>query len=122
MRIVFSGFPQPFLSCSLLALTAVLSGCAPAPPTQPVVPAVYVTPVRNDTGVVQRRLSGSVRPRVEAELSVRTGGKGTARLVELGQSVRAGQPLARLDPGDVQLALQAATEQQRAAEVDAVEV
>ena len=79
MRIVFSGFPQPFLSCSLLALTAALSGCAPAPPTQPVVPAVYVTPVRNDTGVVQRRLSGSVRPRVEAELSFRTGGKVTAR-------------------------------------------
>lgn len=121
MRIVFSGFPQPFFLCSLLALAAALSGCAPAPPTLPVVPAVYVTPVRNDTGVVQRRLSGSVRPRVEAELSFRTGGKVTARLVELGQSVRAGQPLARLDPVDVQLALRAATEQQRAAEVDAVQ-
>lgn len=113
--------PAPSHPLALLLLATALSACTPAPPTPPVVPAVYVTPVRNDTGVVQRRLSGSVRPRVETDLGFRTGGKVTARLVELGQRVRAGQPLAQLDPADLQLALQAAAEQQRAAEVDAVQ-
>lgn len=102
-------------------LTACLSACAPQGVAAPEAPAVYVSAVRHDTATTQRLLFASVRPRVEAELSFRTGGKVTARLVELGQPVRAGQALARLDPADVQLALQAATEQQRAAEVDAVQ-
>jgi RND family efflux transporter MFP subunit len=86
-----------------------------------VVHSVYVSPVRNDSGATQRVLFGSVRPRVEAELSFRTAGEVTQRLVELGQSVRAGQALARIDPADYQLAVQAAAEQQRAAEVEAVQ-
>jgi RND family efflux transporter MFP subunit len=85
------------------------------------VQSVYVSPVRNDSGALQRVLFGSLRPRVEADLSFRTAGKVTERLVELGQSVKAGQALARIDPADYQLAVQAATEQQRAAEVDAVQ-
>jgi RND family efflux transporter MFP subunit len=121
MPFVRPHLPQPSLSWPLLALAVVLPACAPAPPTPPVRPAVYVSPVVNDTGAVQRRLSGSVSPRVEAELGFRTGGKVIARLVDPGQSVRAGQPMARLDPGDVQLALQAAIELQRAAQVDATQ-
>lgn len=106
---------------ALPALAALAAACAPKPAAPPVVPSVFVSPVRNDGGVAQRVLFGSVRPRVEAELSFRTGGKVTARLVELGQSVRSGQALARIDPADYQLAMQAAAEQQRAAEVDAVQ-
>ena len=106
---------------ALLTGAALLAACSPPPAPAPVVPSVFVSPVRNDNGATQRVLSGSVRPRVEAELSFRTGGKVTARLVELGQAVRAGQALARLDPADYQLAVQAADEQQRAAEVDAVQ-
>jgi RND family efflux transporter MFP subunit len=109
------------LPTALLALAALLAGCAPEPAAPPIVPSVFVSPVRNDSGTAQRVLFGSVRPRVEAELGFRVGGKVTARLVELGQAVRAGQALARIDPADYQLALQAATEQQRAAEVDAVQ-
>lgn len=105
----------------VLAIAAMLGACSPKPAAPPVVPSVFVSPVRNDSGAAQRVLFGSVRPRVEAELSFRTGGKVTARLVELGQSVRAGQALARIDPADYELALQAAAEQQRAAEVDAVQ-
>ena len=114
----------PTLQATRLALltgAALLAACSPPPAPAPVVPSVFVSPVRNDNGATQRVLSGSVRPRVEAELSFRTGGKVTARLVELGQAVRAGQALARLDPADYQLAVQAADEQQRAAEVDAVQ-
>ena len=106
---------------AVLVLAALLAACTPKPAAPPVVPSVFVSPVRNDNGAVQRVLFGSVRPRVEADLSFRTGGKVTARLVELGQSVRAGQALARIDPADYELAVQAAMQQQRAAEVDAVQ-
>lgn len=106
---------------ALAALTILLAACSPKPAAPPLVPSVFVSPVRNDSGATQRVLFGSVRPRVEADLSFRTGGKVTARLVELGQNVRAGQPLARIDPADYQLAVQAAAEQQRAAEVDAAQ-
>ena len=109
------------LRTMLLSLAAMLAACSPKPAAPPLVPAVFVTPVRNDNGAAQRVLAGSVRPRVEADLSFRTGGKVTARGVELGQTVRVGQALARIDPADYQLAVQAADEQQRAAEVDAVQ-
>lgn len=109
----------PLLATPVLA--ALLAACAPPPAAPPVVPAVFVSPVRNDPGATQRVLFGSVRPRVEADVSFRTGGKVTARLVELGQTVRAGQALGRIDPIDHQLAVQAAADQQRAAEVDAVQ-
>ena len=109
------------LACASLGLALALTACAPKAAPAPVVQSVYVTPVRNDNGTAQRVLFGSVRPRVEADLSFRTGGKLTERLVELGQSVRTGQVLARIDPADYQLAAQAAAEQQRAAEVDAVQ-
>jgi RND family efflux transporter MFP subunit len=108
------------LRLASLTLVGLLAGCSPKADVAPVVPSVFVSPVRNDTGVMSRVLFGQVRPRVEAELSFRTGGKITERGIELGQTVRAGQVLARIDPADYQLAVQAAEEQQRAAEVEAV--
>lgn len=104
-----------------LAALGIVAACAPRQAPLPPLPAVYVTAVRNDSGAFERVLFGSLRPRVESELAFRTGGKVTARLVELGQSVRPGQALARIDPVDYQLAVQAAADQQRAAEVDAVQ-
>jgi RND family efflux transporter MFP subunit len=104
-----------------LALAALLTACAPKAEAPPDAPAVFVSSVRYDTAATQRVLYASVHPRVEAELSFRAGGKVTARLVDLGQSVRAGQALARLDAADYQLALAAAVEQQRAAEVEALQ-
>lgn len=109
------------MTSAAIGLAHALTACAPKTAAPPVVPSVYVSTVRNDNGALLRVLFGSVRPRVEADLSFRTGGKVTERLVELGQTVRAGQALARIDPIDYQLAVQAATEQQRAAEVDAVQ-
>ncbi|MBF0098274.1 MAG: efflux RND transporter periplasmic adaptor subunit [Magnetococcales bacterium] len=67
----------------------------------------------------KRTLIGTVRARYESELAFRTGGKIVARLVEVGDLVQAGQVLARLDPADHALALQAAEDQLRAAQVDA---
>ncbi|MDP1652257.1 MAG: efflux RND transporter periplasmic adaptor subunit [Rhodocyclaceae bacterium] len=50
-----------------------------------------------------QRYSGEVRARYESQLAFRVGGKIVARLVDAGARVKAGQPLARLDPADAQL-------------------
>lgn len=108
-------------ACAVLAALTVLAGCTPPPAPPPVVPAVFVTPVRNDAGAMERVLSGTVRPRVEAELSFRAGGKVMQRRVDPGQTVRAGEVLAQVDAADYALAVQAAADQVRAAEVDALQ-
>jgi RND family efflux transporter MFP subunit len=102
----------------LICATA-LGACAPPAEPPPVRTAVYVSVVHNTSGPVERVLSGSLRPRIEADLSFRVGGTLTQRAVELGQAVRAGQVLARIDAADVALALEAAIAQQQAAAVDA---
>jgi RND family efflux transporter MFP subunit len=51
----------------------------------------------------ERRYSGEVRARHESVLGFRVGGKLTERLVDAGARVKAGQPLARLDPADARL-------------------
>lgn len=51
----------------------------------------------------ENRYSGEVRARYESQLAFRVGGKIVARLVDAGAHVKAGQPLARLDPADLQL-------------------
>lgn len=113
---------RPALGLSLCASGLWLpAACAPPPAPPPIVPSVFVSTVRNDSGSTERVLSGSLRPRVESDLSFRAGGKVLARTVELGQAVRAGQVLGRIDAADYQLAVQAAIEQQRAAEVDATQ-
>lgn len=48
--------------------------------------------------------SGEVRARIEALLGFRVGGKLVERRVDVGAQVKAGQPLARLDAADQQLA------------------
>lgn len=52
--------------------------------------------------------SGVVVPRTDVQAAFRTGGRIAARLVEVGDRVVKGQPLARLDPADLDLALKAA--------------
>ena len=55
--------------------------------------------------------AGDVRPRHETRLAFRVPGKITERLVEVGTSVRAGQPVARLDAADLGLAEKSAAAQ-----------
>ncbi len=51
----------------------------------------------------EQRYSGEIRARVETQLGFRVSGKLVERLVDAGARVKAGQPLARLDPADAQL-------------------
>jgi membrane fusion protein, multidrug efflux system len=99
-------------------LSTQLAGCAdkPAPAATPV--PVFVTPVVLDSGKAQRSFTGTIRPRVEADLAFRAPGKVIARQVDLGAAVRAGQVLARLDEADYRLGLEAADADQARADVE----
>src|SRR5262245_34213657 len=51
-----------------------------------------------------RAFTGIVSARVQSNLGFRVGGKVTERLVDVGQTVRTGDPLMRIDPTDLELA------------------
>ena len=111
--------PTAIRSATLaLGLAAALAGCrqeeAPPPITRTVL-VQTVTEAPNQGSA----LTGEIRARHEADLSFRVGGRLIARHVDVGSTVRAGQPLARLDPADLQLAADAARAQLAAAESDA---
>ncbi|MEN3810835.1 efflux RND transporter periplasmic adaptor subunit [Chromobacterium piscinae] len=62
--------------------------------------------------------AGEIRARHETQLAFRVAGKVVAKLVNSGERVKKGQPLARLDPSDYQLDLAAKQAQLAAAESD----
>jgi RND family efflux transporter MFP subunit len=58
-------------------------------------------------GAPERAFTGSVAARVQSNLGFRVGGKVIERLVDVGQQVRARQPLMRIDAADYQHAIAA---------------
>jgi RND family efflux transporter MFP subunit len=104
-----------------LLLLLPLTACQAEPPApaaeapRPVQVAEIVL-ARAETGLAW---TGTVRARHEVDLGFRAGGRIAERLVELGERVEAGQPLARLDPADLALALRAAEADLAAAEAEA---
>ena len=81
----------------VVACAALLGACdrpsAKAPETRPVrTVTIDPKPIEDD-----RQAVGEVRARYESDLGFRVGGKVTARLVDIGVSVKKGAVLARLD-------------------------
>ena len=109
-------FPYPITpALAAICLTLVLSACGKHETAPPAVTKVLVQKVAtSDAGITV--YTGEIRARHEVDLAFRVGGKIAARLVDSGMSVKAGQPLARLDPADLQLSRQAAAAQVAAAE------
>lgn len=93
-----------FLLLSMLAL----AGCSrPEPPAQPV-RSVRTELAVQTSATSSHAFAAEIRARLETRLGFRVGGKVTARHVEPGQAVKAGQLLAELDPQDLRLAADAA--------------
>src|SRR6516164_3281365 len=69
----------------------------------------------------ERTFTGLIAARVQSNLGFRVPGKVVERLVDVGQNVRAGQPLMRLDPKDLALALAAKENAVAAARAAAVQ-
>ncbi len=73
-------------------------------PTKPIeLRTVVAQAVTFEPRTADRTFVGVVRPRIESDLGFRVGGKVAERLVQLGDRVKAGQVLARLDVTDFQL-------------------
>lgn len=104
------------LSCGLvLLLTACDKPAAEAPQPRP----VRVATVILEPSAPAVRYAAVIRPRIEADLGFRIPGKMIERLVEVGQRVAPGQPLARLDPKDLDLQVKATEAQLASAQADA---
>ena len=93
--------PNPLLA---LAMLLVLAGCeastAPVAKSERPVQVQRVT-LANESSA--REFVGVVRARYEIDLGFRVAGKIVSRLVNVGDRVRAGDVVARLDPRDIQL-------------------
>jgi RND family efflux transporter MFP subunit len=111
----FFGVRQLWRPGILFAATLVLAACSRPAPVEEPVRAVKVMTVRLGGLQATQEFSGEVRPRIESRLGFRVAGKLVSREVELGQRVKAGQVLARLDPQDYRLAADAAQAQLGAA-------
>lgn len=107
--------PAPWFAVSVLAAAAMLSACSKKDTAPEPVRAVKLLTVGQSQLESVQEYSGDVRARVESRLGFRVGGKIIKREVELGQHVRAGQVLARLDARDYALSADAARAQLAAA-------
>lgn len=100
-------------------LQLLLTGCAkPAPQAHEVHP-VLVSTVHLQKNRSARTYTASIRARYETDVGFRTAGKVVGRLVDIGDYVKAGQPLARLDTSDYNLAVTAARDSLKADTVEA---
>ncbi|HEY4138532.1 MAG TPA: efflux RND transporter periplasmic adaptor subunit, partial [Casimicrobiaceae bacterium] len=92
----------------LLTIAAVLlASCAKPEPVPEAVRPVLLMQVKLGGSVGTSVFAGEVKPRHEIDLGFRIGGKVIGRSVDVGARVTRGQALARLDPADVALQVDA---------------
>jgi RND family efflux transporter MFP subunit len=106
VRAVLSSYSRLLTGALLAAVAIALGGCndtvaQKAEPPRP----VLVTAAHYEAETPARSFVGTIRPRIETDMGFRVPGKVAKRLVEVGQTVDVGQPLATLD--EVDLTLQA---------------
>jgi RND family efflux transporter MFP subunit len=116
VRSILSSYSK-LLAGALLALMAVaLAGCndSVAQKAEPPRPVLVVT-AHYEAETPERSFVGTIKPRIESDLGFRVAGKVAKRLVEVGQTVEVGQPLATLDEVDLKLQAEQAEAEQTAA-------
>ncbi len=93
--------PRSTMLVSLLVL--LLAACSKAPPLPEPLRAVKTLVIAPASAGGTYEYAGEIRARVESKLGFRVGGKMIERPVNVGDAVKAGQLLARLDPRDLRL-------------------
>jgi RND family efflux transporter MFP subunit len=115
-RSIFASYYKLLTGAALAFAVVVLAGCnekaaeAPAPGRP-----VLVATVHYSAETPERSFVGTIRPRIETDMGFRVPGKVARRLVEVGQTVDVGQPLATLDEVDLKLQAEQAEAEFRAA-------
>jgi RND family efflux transporter MFP subunit len=104
VRSIFSSYSKILVGVSLAFLAIALTGCnekvaEKAVPSHP----VLVATVHYEAESPERSFVGTIKPRIETDMGFRVPGKVAKRLVEVGQTVDLGQPLATLDEVDLKL-------------------
>src|SRR5579871_4325798 len=114
-RSILSSYSRLLAGVSLAFLAVALAGCndkaAEIAPLRP----VLVATAHYEAETPERSFVGTIRPRIEADMGFRVAGKVAKRLVEVGQTVDAGQPLATLDEVDLKLQAEQAVAENTAA-------
>ncbi len=106
------------LPALLVCLSALQAGCS-RPEVQPeVVRVVRTVTVAPQAVGGSQEFAAEIRARSEVRLGFRVGGKMLSRSAEVGQRVKAGDVLARLDPDDLRLSQEAARAAVQAAQVN----
>lgn len=104
------------LFLALVAPLTLLSACHKPADIAPAARPVVAVAVQPDGAPVMASLPGEVQSRYSTPLSFRIGGKIVERRVRLGDTVKAGQTVAQLDPADVQKNAASAAAQLEAAQ------
>ena len=115
-RSIFSSYYRLLTGAALALAVFTLTGCKKraaetAAPGRP----VLVATVHYEAETPERSFVGTIRPRIETDMGFRVPGKVAKRLVEVGQTVDVGQPLATLDEVDLKLQAEQAEAEYRAA-------
>jgi RND family efflux transporter MFP subunit len=116
VRSILSSYSRLLAGASLALVAIALAGCndtvaQKAVPSRP----VLVATVHYEAESPERSFVGTVKPRIETDMGFRVPGKVAKRLVEVGQTVDLGQPLATLDEVDLKLQAEQAEAELRAA-------
>src|SRR5579864_2738614 len=116
VRPIFANYYRLVAGISLALLAIALAGCdrtvaQKATPSRP----VLVATVHYEAESPERSFVGTIKPRIETDMGFRVPGKVAKRLVEVGQTVDVGQPLATLDEVDLKLQAEQAEAEPRAA-------
>jgi RND family efflux transporter MFP subunit len=103
-RSIFSSYYRLLTGASLAFAVFALAGCnekaaETAAPGRP----VLIATVHYQAETPERSFVGTIKPRIETDMGFRVPGKVAKRLVEVGQTVDVGQPLATLDEVDLKL-------------------
>src|SRR6059058_3099646 len=116
VRSVFSSYYRLLTGASLAFAVFALAGCNELA-AEKVVPGrpVLVATVHYESESPERSFVGTIKPRIETDMGFRVPGKVEKRLVEVGQTVNVGQPLATLDEVDLKLQAEQAEAEFRAA-------
>lgn len=102
--------------CWCVVAVAVLGACSRPEPVVTPVRAVKLVTAGAQAQNHEHEYAGEIRARTESPLGFQVGGQLQKRLVDVGQTVRAGQVLALLAPQDYQASAQAAAAQVLAAQ------
>src|SRR5579859_4120037 len=116
VRSIFASYNRLLAGMMLAAMAIALAGCNDAVAEKPAPSRpVLVATVHYEAESPERSFVGTIKPRIETDMGFRVPGKVARRLVEVGQTVDVGQPLATLDEVDLKLQAEQAEAEFRAA-------